>query len=223
MSVRDAARNAFEQQTDALVRDERFHRLETGAASPDDYDRFVANVFITHAHSPRYLAFLYSVAPPAAADRIRGNLLEELGETGTVRVSHPDLLADLVRAAGLADRLPALRREADERLRQAIGERLIYASLREVGFAALCEITAFEFMLSRLAGRMAAALSTHRGLEATRLTWFSHHAEVDVRHAEEGLDSIQDYVEHHRIGSEDAAALLDMALRENVFIRRYLE
>ena len=77
-----------------------------------------------------------------------------------------------------------LEAQADEDLRRIVVDPLLYGTLREVGLAALTEIVAFEYMLSRVSGRIARALAQHRGLPAPALEWFTHHSEVDIRHAE---------------------------------------
>jgi pyrroloquinoline quinone (PQQ) biosynthesis protein C len=100
-------------------------------------------------------------------------------------------------------------------------EPLLYGTLRDVGLAALTEIVAFEHMLSRVAGRVARALAEHRGLAAPALAWFTHHSEVDVRHAEQGLADLEAYVVHYDFAPGEAATIVELALRENVFARRY--
>ena len=80
-----------------------------------------------------------------------------------------------------------LEAQADEDLRRIVVDPLLYGTLREVGLAALTEIVAFEYMLSRVSGRIARALTEHRRLSAAALEWFTHHSEVDIRHAEQGL------------------------------------
>ena len=69
--------------------------------------------------------------------------------------------------------------------------------------------------------RFANALEAHRGIPRDALAWFTHHAEVDLRHAEEAVDTICDYADHHRIAADHAETLVDATLRENVFLRRY--
>ena len=128
---------------------------------------------------------------------------------------------DLLAGAGLAHRLSVVAARADEDLRRAVTEPLLYGSLREVGLAALAEIAAFEFMLSRVSGRFAHALATHRGLPAPALVWLIHHSEVDVGHAEQGLADLEAYVRHYDLGDDEALTIVEMALRENVFTRRY--
>ena len=100
-------------------------------------------------------------------------------------------------------------------------EPLLYASLREVGLSALVEIVGFEYMLSRAADRVATFLSAHRGIGLESLEWFTHHGEVDIAHAEQGLDTIADYTEYYQFEQLEAEDLIGAALRENLFIKRY--
>ena len=128
---------------------------------------------------------------------------------------------DLLRAAGLGHRLVEVEAQAADDVRRIVTEPLLYGTLREVGLAALTEIVAFEFMLSRVSGRMARALATHRGLAAPALEWFTHHSEVDVRHAEQGLADLGAYAAYYEFTDDEALTIVEMTLRENVFTRRY--
>jgi pyrroloquinoline quinone (PQQ) biosynthesis protein C len=76
-------------------------------------------------------------------------------------------------------------------------------------------------MLSRTSGRIATALATHRGLSDGTLAWFTHHSEVDIRHAEQGLDDLEHYIRYYELADDDAMTIVELALRENVFIKRY--
>jgi hypothetical protein len=59
-------------------------------------------------------------------------------------------------------------------------EPVLYRTLSELGLAAFCEVVAFEYMLARLAGRIAAFLATHWGLGPVALRWWTEHADVEV-------------------------------------------
>lgn len=200
----------FEGQVEAFTASREFATLETGRA---DYDAFIENVARAHLKSPQLVAFLYALAPPAAAPTLLANLLEELG--------HPALLEDLLRAAGLGHRLPAIEAGAEDDIRRIVTDPLLYGTLRDVGLAALIEIVAFEFMLSRVSGRIARALTAHRGLPAPALEWFTHHSEVDVRHAQQGLADLGAYIAYYDFTDDEALTIVELTLRENVFARRY--
>lgn len=211
----------FARHIDDFTRSDEFQAIEGGRASRALYDAFIENVARAHLTSPQLLGFLYSMAPPAAADDLLHNLLEELGRDDDGGAPHPALLRDLVVAAGLGDRLPRLETLAREDIRRVVVEPLLYGTLRDVGLAALGEVVAFECMLSQVAGRIARALEAHRRLSSSALTWFTHHSEVDVRHAEQGLATLVAYVRYYDLGDDEAMTILEMTLRENVFARRY--
>lgn len=211
----------FARQVESLTASTEFQTLENGGAAPAEYDAFIENVARAHLRSPQLLAFLYALAPPAATADLRHNLLEELGLDEDAGRPHPDLLRDLLKGAGLGDKLAALEAEADADLRRIVMDPLLYGTLREVGLAALTEIVAFEYMLSRVSGRIARALGRHRGLPPLALEWFTHHSEVDIRHAEQGLADLEAFVRYYEFTHEQALTIVEMALRENVFVRRY--
>ena len=221
MSIRPFVKGIYDQQIDELTGSREFKALELGEATRQEYDAFIGNVIITHLNSPQFLAFLYSVAPPAARERLKDNMLEELGLEEETGDSHPDLLRKLADGAGLKGRLADFEQQADERLREVTSTRLLYGTLKEAGLSSMCEINAFEYMLSRVSGAIAVALEQHRGLDSDTLLWFTHHSAVDVQHAEEGFRSIDDFVEYYDFSEEDAQTIVEMSLRENTYIKRY--
>ena len=89
------------------------------------------------------------------------------------------------------------------------------------GLSAMAEVFSFEHMLAHSSKAIAGALRTHRGLSDEALVWFSHHSEVDIQHAEEALLTIQEYVDYYEFDDDEARDVIDMAMRENVFIKRY--
>jgi Iron-containing redox enzyme len=221
MTFRSEVEALFNRHVAEMTAFEDFRALESGEASREDYDRFISNVVRTHLKSPQIVAFLYAFAPPEAAPSLAHNMLEELGIEEESGVAHPSLLKVLLEGAGLQERLPGLEAGSHADLRQAFVDPILYGTLKEVGLAALVEVVAFEFMLSRVASRIAAALARHRGLEPRSLEWFTHHSEVDIGHAEQGLDNVARYVRWYDFTDEDALTICDMALRENVFVKRY--
>ncbi|MBW3575673.1 MAG: iron-containing redox enzyme family protein [Actinobacteria bacterium] len=213
----------FIEQVEEFTACAAFRRLECGGASTEDYHRFLANLVRTHSRSPQLIAFLYSLAPPDAAEEILHNLLEELGIEEESGESHPAMLEDLAAAAGLSPVLAVLERLAANDLRDIVSAPLMYRTLKEVGLAAMCEIVAFEFMLSRCASRIERALEAHLGLPPEALRWFRHHAEVDIAHAEQGLEHIDTYVRYYGLTHDDARGIVGLTLRENVFVTRYFD
>lgn len=220
-SVRAFVESLYQRHVDELVGCAEFAALETGTAERDAYDELIARVFETHHSSPRFLAFLLALVPPDSQHRVKHNLLEELGIEEEHGESHPAMMESLIAGAGLGDRLEQLRASAQDRHAELVTEPLLYGSLREIGLSALVEIVGFEFMLSRAADRIAALLSQHRGISLEHLGWFTHHGEVDIAHAEQGLDTIADYVAYYRFEKLEAEDIIGAALRENVFIKRY--
>jgi pyrroloquinoline quinone (PQQ) biosynthesis protein C len=194
-------------------------RLARGEAAASDYDALIVKVCETHLLSAHFVAFVFSLAPPGAATSLGHNLLEELGTAG--EEAHSALLVRLLDRAGLADREGAARQAGLLRLRDRIMEPLFYGSLREVGLSALVEIVGFEFMLSRMASEFASFLQKYRGLSQDALEWFTHHSEVDLAHAEQGLDAVAEYAEYYELGLQEAIDIADAALEENIYLKRY--
>lgn len=221
MSLRARIEKLYAEQVVELTDCTGFEALESGRASREDYDRFIERVVRSHLKSPQLLAFLYALAPPDAAVSLLHNMLEELGIDEVSGMAHPSLLRQLAVGAGLAQRLPELEACAADDIRQIVVDPLLYGTLKEVGLAALCEITAFEYMLSRVASRIARALAAHRGLSPETLEWFTHHSEVDIEHAEQGLANLEVYIRYYEFPEEHATAILELTMRENVFIKRY--
>jgi hypothetical protein len=198
-----------------------FQALEHGRAKPRDYDLFIEGVCRSHLKSPHILAFLFALAPPGEAEKVKRNMLEELGLVAE-GVGHPSLLLELMTAAGFdRKRRERLEHEAIEELRRIIAQPILFGTLREVGFGVLVETVAFEWMLSRLASRMASALRDYRRLPPRALEWFYHHSEVDQRHAQEGLETVAAYARFYEIDPADAETILELTFRENVFLKRY--
>lgn len=221
MSVRRPIESLFTQQVTTFTDYGLFRALETGQAPTASYISFIENVVRTHLKSPQLLAFLFALAPPQAADNLQHNMLEELGSDQESDIAHPSLLKQLAVGAGLAHRLSALEAQAEADLRQIIATPLLYGTLKEVGLAALYEVTAFEFMLSRVAQRIANALASYCGLSLDTLLWFTHHAAVDQRHAEQGFENLLAYIHAYEFSDADALTILTMTLRENIFSKRY--
>ena len=220
--LRQEVENRFILLVEGLTDDPRFSRLVSGRASAPEYEAFVRNLVRTHLRSPQLFAFLYALAPPAAATDLGHNLLEEMGVGEDDGVSHPDLLRRLAAGAGLGPAaLAEVESDAEADLRRLVTGPLLYPALREVGLAALVEIISFEFMLSRVAATLAVGLSRHLGLDDESLAWLHHHAEVDVGHAEQGLDAIVAYARHYGIDGGDTVAVVDTALAGNPFLARY--
>ncbi len=218
--LRHEIEDRFVLLVDGLTDDARFRRLTSGAASPREYEDFVTNLVRTHLRSPQLFAFLFALAPPVSAADLGHNLLEEMGVEDGAGLSHPELLRTLAAGAGPAA-LARMESDADADLRRLVTGPLLYPTLREVGLAALIEVISFEYLLSRVSTTLAAGLAGYLGLSPETLAWLHHHAEVDIGHAEQGLDAIGAYASYYGIGEGDALAIADTALAGNPFLRRY--
>ncbi len=236
MEIHSFIEAKYAEQTENFTQSRAFNALEIGTAAREDYDKLIANICRTHLKSPQILAFLYAAAPPKASENLKHNMLEELGLDGSTtpppeaapllanegNVSHPALLFRLAEAAGFNRAAQKEFEEtAQEELRRMASDPIMFGTLKEVALSVLLETTCFEWMLSRTAGRMAAFLEKHRGLNRTSLEWFLHHSEVDIRHAEEGLQAVVDYIEFYEFDTADVEVILDVTFRENVFLKRY--
>lgn len=222
MNLRRRVEAEYQKQAEIFAASRRFEALENGSASAEEYGGFIAGVCRSHLKSPHILAFLFALAPPAEAHKLKENMLEELGMDESEGVSHPSLLVHLMKAAGFSEQRRAqLELEAEEELHLSIAQPLLFGTLKELGFSVLLETVAFEWMLSRLASRMASFLCNYRRIGRQALLWFYHHSEVDLRHAEEGLDAVEAYARFYEIDDTDAETILEVTFRENVFIKRY--
>jgi len=221
MSLRSDVETLFSKHVFEFIGGANFHALESGQASREDYTRFIENVTRAHLKSPQRLAFLFALAPPDVADDLAHNILKELSPKKDSDGAPSSLLKQLAVGAGLAPRLPELEALAADDIRQLIVDPLLHDSIKEVGLAVLCEITACEFMLIGVAGRIVQALALHCGLGPTTLEWFTHHSEADIQHAEQGLDNLMSYIRYHKFNETDALTTIEMTLGENIFIKRY--
>jgi hypothetical protein len=212
MSLRERLEELFETQVVELTGSGAFRALETGRGARGTIG-FSPTWCGPTSRRPRYVAFLCAVAAPATSESRLRNLMEEL--------HHPGLLRQLAVGAGLGDRLPELEAKAADDIRRLVVEPVLYATLGEVGLAAFCEVVAFEHMLARAAGRIAAFLARHRGLTPAALRWWTEHAEVDVQHAAEGLADLEAYASYYGLSDETGLAIAELTLRDNVFLRRY--
>ena len=187
MTLHSLIETYYDSQTGDFAKSSEFQRLESGRLNVIEIDEFIHNLCRSHLKSPQILAFLYAIAPPAAADAVQHNLLEEMGldEAG---IRHPDLLYQLMQAAGFSpQQQDAVTAAAQAQVRSLCTDPLMFGTIKELGLSVLLEVTCFEWMLARLSSRMGQALQTHRGIPTDGLAWFSHHSEVDIRHAEEGI------------------------------------
>jgi pyrroloquinoline quinone (PQQ) biosynthesis protein C len=55
------------------------------------------------------------------------------------------------------------------------------------------------------------------------LAWFHHHAEVDIAHAQQGLDTLVDYTTYYGIDDESVRTIAEITFRDNIFLKRYFD
>lgn len=183
----------------------------------------VRNVCKSHLCSPQILSFLYAVTPPNSADHIRDNLLEELGLYDET-LSHPDLLRRLGEAAGFSQsEWMAVEGESEQVLKNKISEPIMFGTMTELGLSVMIEVFGFEWFLSRESGNIGKRLSQLLNLNGHDLEWFFHHSEVDVEHAEQGLDTLVDYVNYFSVDEDTLINIVEITMRDNIFLKRYFD
>jgi hypothetical protein len=184
----------------------------------------VRRVCKAHLRSPQILGFIFSVVPPGSRDHLEHNLLEELGREHEAEPSHPELLRRLGTAIGLSgDSWTELETNAEQVLRNKVVEPLMFGTLVETGLNVMLEVFAFEWVLARESRRIGEALQHTLSLNADVLEWFYHHSEVDIAHAEQGLDTLVDYVGYYQLEDEAVHTIAEITFRENIFLKRYFD
>ena len=152
---------------------------------------------------------------------VKENLLEEMGLEESEK-SHPDMLIDLAQGLGFSQPdILQLSAEADEVRRSFSSSKVPYDSLRDLGLSILLETVAFEFFLSRVSDSIANAMTGHYGLSAEAVQWFTLHGELDVRHAEEGRQTILGYASYFRFRPEEFERIARKTFVGNVVLNRY--
>ena len=221
MSVEDDVKELMERTTSEALADKRVQALLSGEMSPEDLRAFFRSFIVTHLNSVQILSFLFSVAPRAASDLVKENLLEEMGLEESEK-SHPDMLIDLAQGLGFSQPdILQLSAEADEVRRSFSSSKVPYDSLRDLGLSILLETVAFEFFLSRVSDSIANAMTGHYGLSAEAVQWFTLHGELDVRHAEEGRQTILGYASYFRFRPEEFERIARKTFVGNVVLNRY--
>ena len=221
MSVEDDAKEFIERTASEALADKRVQALLSGEMIPDEVRAFFRNFIVTHLNSVQILSFLFSIAPRGPSDLVKENLLEEMGLEESEK-SHPDMLIDLARGLGFSQKdILRLSAEADEVRRSFSSSRVPYGTLRDLGLSILLETVAFEFFLSRVSGNIANAMTGHYGLSAGAVQWFTLHGEVDIKHAEEGKQTILSYASYYRFQPDEFERIARKTFAENVVLNRY--
>ncbi len=212
---------AFQDATRQFCDSEEYQDLVSGHAAPDAAREFVRNVFRTHYLSSHIVALCFASLPSSAAELLRENLVEEMGRSDDEQ-PHSALLLELAQGVGFTqNEIDSLVADARQRVALFCATRVPVATLRELCLAVLLETMSFEFMLSRCSSEIAAALTDRYGFAKPALHWFELHSEVDLRHAQEGVTVIQDYLSFHQISDALFEQIAKITLGDNLFVRHY--
>lgn len=219
MITSEQIRSLYEKATRDFTGSRHYQTLVNGQASPESLREFLCNVFRTHFLSAHIVALCFAALPSNAGALLKENLLEEMGHGD--EPPHGALLLKLAEGIGCTQQeIDPLIEDARRRVALFCANRVPLATLREICLAVLLETLSFEYMLSRCSGNIAKSLSEHYRIPKKALVWFELHSEVDLRHAEEALTVIEDYVNFHRI-SEQTFELIQRNTLRNVFLRHY--
>jgi pyrroloquinoline quinone (PQQ) biosynthesis protein C len=223
MISRQQISEAFDQVAREFADSASFQALLAGELSQEQVREFVRNVVRSHFQSPHFLAFLLSLLPTEEGGKLlKENMLEEMGLLGSDEKAHPELLLDLVRGIGFSkEEIEQLIRESREHIRLLLAQPMPFPTLREMGLALLLTVVAIEYFLSRYSSKIATALVDHYGVSKDHLEWFVLHGEVDIRHAEEGIDTVADYIAFHQVEDSRFEGVLRATFAQNVLRQRY--
>jgi L-Ala-D/L-Glu epimerase len=211
----------FENATREFKESPAYGDLVSGEATAEFVREFIRDVFRTHYLSSHIVALCFASLPSTAAALLKENLLEEMGRSEEEK-PHSALLIELACGAGFSPKeIEDLVDDARRQLALFCAIRVPVTTLRELCLSVLLETMSFEFLLSRCSSRIAAALSRHYSIPKPALRWFELHSEVDIRHAEEGLTVIQDYVNFHQISDGMFSQIARQTMGDHVFGRHY--
>ncbi|MHB1854581.1 MAG: TenA family transcriptional regulator [Acidimicrobiales bacterium] len=149
-----------------------YRRWERGEVTEAELAAYAAQYRHFEAYLPGFLARLIAQLPPGRArDLVAANLADELGDP----VPHTELFERFAGAldAGFSDASSA-----------TAFLLATYEALLEEGPAqALAGFLAYEFQSAEVAASKAAGLRTHYGMGEETVSFWDHHAQVDVNHA----------------------------------------
>ena len=211
----------FDNATKEFRDSAEYCELVLGRAGPAAAREFICNIFRTHYLSSHIVALCFASLPSSAADLLKENLLEEMGRSEEEK-PHSALLLEMARGMEFSeDEIAGLVIHAREKLAIFCATRVPVTTLRELCLAVLLETMSFEFMLSRCSSEIAGALTSHYAIPKPALRWFELHSEVDIRHAEEALTVIRDYLDFHQISDALFNQIATATLGDNLFVRHY--
>jgi muconate cycloisomerase len=213
--------NCFEQATEEFKEAAEYHDFVSGGAGAATAQEFLRNIFRTHYLSAHIVALCFASLPSTAAELLKQNLLEEMGRSEN-EPPHSQLLLEMAHAIGFnEDEINQLIADARHRVALVCATRVPLATLRELCLSVLLETMSFEFMLSRCSRELATALRDRYAIPPVALRWFELHSEVDIRHAEEAVTVIQDYIQFHQISDPMFGQIANITLGDKLFCRHY--
>ena len=211
----------FENATRDFRESPAYRDLVGGHATAKSVREFIRDVFRTHYLSSHIVALCFASLPSGAAALLKENLLEEMGRSEEEK-PHSALLIELAQGTGFSEKeIDGLVDDAGRQVALFCATRVPVATLRELCLSVLLETMSFEFMLSRCSTEIAGALSEYYGIAKSSLHWFELHSEVDIRHAEEGVTVILDYVNFHQISEAMFSQIAGLTLGDQIFGRHY--
>jgi len=220
MNIQQKTVEVFGKATTDLMSSSSLQKLLSGKSTRSELREFISNLFTTHYLSSHIVAFCFAFLPSDASTLLKENLLEEMGHAD--EEAHSALLLKLAKGAAFTDGdIEQLIDKSRQQIRAFCATNIAFPTLRDLCLSVLLETMSFEFMLSRCSSQIAKALRQHYALVEECLEWFELHSEVDVRHAEEGLKIIQDYVAFHQITDGAFEHILRTTFAQNVFLRNY--
>ena len=212
--------NYFEQATEEFTQSSEYRDLVGGGEMASAHE-FLRNIFRTHYLSAHIVALCFASLPSASAELLKENLLEEMGRSED-EPPHSQLLLEMARAIGFSeDDINSLIADARRRVALVCATRVPVATLRELCLSLLLETMSFEFMLSRCSNELANALHDKYAIPQGALRWFELHSAVDIRHAEEAITVIQDYLQFHQISDSLFDQIAGFTLGGKLFCRHY--
>jgi pyrroloquinoline quinone (PQQ) biosynthesis protein C len=145
----------------------------------DELRAYAAQYRHFERYLPSYLERLVAILPDGDARTLmQANLADELGDP----VPHVQLFERFAVAIGAEEVEPSLAMAALLGTYEAL--------LDEGSTAALAGLVGYEAQASEVAARKASGLREHHGLADEAVSFWTHHAEADVRHGSWSFDAL---------------------------------
>jgi pyrroloquinoline-quinone synthase len=158
-----------------------YRRWEVGEVSLAELASYACQYRHFEAFLPSFLAQLVAVLPDGAARRlVAANLADEQGDP----IAHLELFERFAHSVGAGD---------DDASAATSHLLATYKELLADGAAdALAGFVAYEVQASEVAARKAEGLRRHYGLDSVAVSFWAHHAAVDVQHRDWALAALED-------------------------------